>query len=93
MHSPPDQPIPEVPVETLILAAIGVSIAVSLVVLIGRLLVRRREDRERWEREGRPEHAERSPEQKERDRRTGITWGCLLVAVPVVLVLAYWLTR
>ena len=76
--------------ETLILAAIGVSIAVSLVVLIGRLLVRRREDRERWER---PEPAERSPEEKERDRRTGITWGCLLVAVPVVLVLAYWLTR
>jgi hypothetical protein len=45
VHSPPDQPIPEVPVETLILAAIGVSIAVSL------------------------------------------------VAVPVVLVLAYWVSR
>jgi hypothetical protein len=80
-------------VETLILAAIGVSIAVSLVVIIGRLLVRRREERERWEREGRPEPAERTPEQKERDRRTAVTWGCLVVAVPVVLVLAYWVSR
>lgn len=79
--------------ETLILAAIGVSIAVSLVVIIGRLLVRRREERERWEREGRPEPAERTPEQKERDRRTAVTWGCLVVAVPVVLVLAYWVSR
>ena len=79
--------------ETLILAAIGVSIAVSLVVIIGRLLVRRREERERWEREGRPEPAERSPEEKERDRRTAVTWGCLVVAVPVVLVLAYWVSR
>ena len=32
--------------ETLILAAIGVSIAVSLIVIIGRMLVRRREERE-----------------------------------------------
>ena len=79
--------------ETLILAAIGVSIAVSLVVIIGRLLVRRREEKERWEREGRPEPAERTPEEKERDRRTAMIWGCLLVAVPVVLVLVYWVSR
>jgi len=80
-------------VETLILAAIGVSIAVSLVVIIGRLLVRRREEKERWEREGRPEPAERSPEEKERDRRTAMIWGCLIVALPVVLVLVYWVSR
>ena len=79
--------------ETLILAAIGVSIAVSLVVIIGRLLVRRREEKERWEREGRPEAAERSPEEKERDRRTAMIWGCLIVALPVVLVLVYWVSR
>lgn len=79
--------------ETLILAAIGVSIAVSLVVIIGRLLVRRREEKERWEREGRPEPAERSPEEKERDRRTAMIWGCLIVALPVVLVLVYWVSR
>ena len=79
--------------ETLILAAIGVSIAVSLVVIIGRLLVRRREEKELWEREGRPEPAERSPEEKERDRRTAMIWGCLIVALPVVLVLVYWVSR
>lgn len=76
--------------ETLILAAIGVSIAVSLIVIIGRMLVRRRE---KWERDGRPEPRERTPEEKERDRRSAITWGCLVVAVPVVLVLAYWVSR
>jgi hypothetical protein len=80
-------------VETLILAAIGVSIAVSLIVIIGRMLVRRREEREQWERDGRPEPRERTPEEKERDRRSAITWGCLVVAVPVVLVLAYWVSR
>lgn len=76
--------------ETLILAAIAVSIAVSLIVIIGRMLVRRREQ---WERDGRPEPRERTPEEKERDRRSAITWGCLVVAVPVVLVLAYWVSR
>lgn len=79
--------------QTLILVVIGVSIAAMLIVLIGRMLVRRREERERWEREGRPEPRERTPEEKERDRRTYITWGCLAVAVPVVLVLAYWVSR
>jgi hypothetical protein len=71
----------------------AVAVAVSLVVIVGRLLVRRREEREQWERDGRPEPAERTPEQKERDRRTSIVWGCLLVAVPAVLVLAYWVSR
>ncbi|WP_341855471.1 hypothetical protein [Brachybacterium sp. GPGPB12] len=79
--------------ETLILAAIAVSIAVSLIVIIGRMLVRRREEREQWERDGRPEPRERTPEEKERDRRGAITWGRLVVAVPVVLVLAYWVSR
>ena len=79
--------------ETLILAAIAVSIAVSLIVIIGRMLVRRREEREQWERDGRPEPRERTPEETERDRRSASTWGCLVVAVPVVLVLAYWVSR
>ena len=79
--------------ETLILAAIGVSIAVSLIVIIGRMLVRRREEREKWERGGRPAPRARPPQEEERDRRSAITWGCLVVAVPVVLVLAYWVSR
>jgi hypothetical protein len=62
-------------VDTLILAAMAVAVAVSLVVIVGRLLVRRREEREQWERDGRPEPAERTPEQKERDRRTSIARG------------------
>lgn len=43
--------------------------------------------------DGRPEPRERTPEEKERDRRSAVTWGCLVVAVPVVLVLAYWVSR
>lgn len=70
-----------------------VSIAVFTVVIIGRLLLRRREQRERWEAAGRPEPQPRTAEEKERDRKTAITWGCLLVAVPVVLVVLYTLTR
>ncbi|MBB5831345.1 hypothetical protein [Brachybacterium aquaticum] len=69
------------------------AILVSVIVMIGRMLVRRREERERWEREGRPEPAERTPEQQAQDRKTAITWGCLIVAIPVLLVLAYVATR
>lgn len=69
------------------------AILVSVVVLIGRLLVRRREERERWEADGRPEPAPRTDEQKEQDRKTAITWGCLVLAVPVALVLLYTVTR
>ncbi|ASK66990.1 hypothetical protein CFK39_00870 [Brachybacterium avium] len=79
--------------DSLILIALFVAILVSVVVLIGRMLVRRREQRERWEAAGRPEPLPRTAEQKEQDRRTSITWGCLLVAVPVVLVLLYAVTR
>ena len=39
------------------------------------------------------DRAERTPEQKERDSRTMMIWGCLALAVPAVLVLAYTLTR
>src|SRR5690625_1460912 len=80
-------------IETLILSAVCVSILVSVVVTIGRLRVRRREQRERGEQEGRPEPVPRSPEEKERDRRTAITWGCRALALPVVLVLLYTVTR
>lgn len=64
-----------------------------MVVLIGRLLVRRRAQREQWEADGRPDPVPRTPEQQERDRRTAITWGCLLIAVPTILVLLYTVTR
>ena len=80
-------------IETLVLATLFVVVLVSVVVLIGRVLVRRRQERERWEAEGRPEPPERTPEEQERDRRTALTWGCLLVAVPVALVLLYAVTR
>lgn len=71
------------------LLVLFVAILVSVVVLIGRMLVRRREERERWEAAGRPEEAPRTPEEKERDRRTALTWGCLIIAVPAVLAMLY----
>ncbi|WP_394216941.1 hypothetical protein [Brachybacterium vulturis] len=80
-------------IDTLILLALFVAILVSVIVLIGRMLVRRREERERWEADGRPEPIPRTAEQKEQDRKTAITWGCLLIAVPVALVLLYTVTR
>jgi len=69
------------------------AILVFVVIIIARLLLRRREAREEWEAAGRPEPAPRTPEQQERDRKTAITWGCLVLAVPVVLVLLYTVMR
>ena len=69
------------------------AILVSVVLLIGQLLVRRQREKEQWERDGRPEAPERTSDQKTQDRKTAITWGCLIVAVPIVLVLLYTITR
>lgn len=80
-------------IDTLILVTLFVVVLVSVIALIGRVLVHRREERERWEAAGRPEPVPRTPEQKEQDRRTAITWGCLLIAVPVVLVGLYVVSR
>src|SRR5699024_10770549 len=90
---PAARPLQEVVMETLVLAALFVSIVTFVVITIGRLVMRRREQRERWEQEGRPEPVPRTPEEKERDRRTAITWGCLALALPVVLVLLSTVTR
>ncbi|QNN83542.1 hypothetical protein H3H54_08785 [Brachybacterium sp. Z12] len=78
---------------TLILLALAVAILVSVVLLIGQLLVRRQREKELWERDGRPDAPERTSDQKAQDRKTAITWGCLIVAVPIVLVLLYTITR
>jgi hypothetical protein len=66
-----------------------VAILVSVVLIIGRMLLRRKEQREQWEADGRPEAPPRTPEEKERDRKTAITWGCLVLAVPTVLALLW----
>lgn len=90
-------PIPRqtggIAIDTLILLALFVAILVSVVVIVGRLLLRRKEAREEWEAAGRPEAPPRTPEDQERDRKTAIIWGCLVLAVPVVLVLLYSVTR
>ena len=80
-------------IDTLILVTLFVVVLGSVIALIVRLLMRRREERERWEAAGRPEPVPRTPEQKEQDRRTAITWGCLVVAVPLVLLGLYTITR
>ena len=87
---PPPRPPRRPVIENLILIAIFVSILAFVVITIGRLLVRRKEQREQWERDGRPEPTPRTPEEQERDRKTAITWGCIVVAVPVVLMLLYY---
>lgn len=63
-----------------------------MIVLIGRLLVRRRQEREQWERDGRPERPERTAEEREQDRRSSGVWVVLLLAVPLVLLGIYWVT-
>jgi hypothetical protein len=80
-------------IQTLILLVFAVAIAVTLVVVIGQMLVRRQRAREEAERTGQPIDPPRTPEEQARDRRSAAVWGCLVVAVPVVLALAYWLTR
>lgn len=80
-------------IENIFYAALLAVFTIGLVLIIGRLLVRRREERAAWESDGRPEPLPRTPEEEARDRRTGITWGCLALAVPTVLVLAYLISR
>ncbi|MGP9613089.1 hypothetical protein ACT3TE_07515 [Brachybacterium sp. AOP42-B2-9] len=70
----------------------AVAILVSVVILIGQLLVRRQRTREEWEKSGRPEAPAPTPEEKAKERQTAVIWGCLIVAVPVVLVLLYAVT-
>lgn len=59
-----------------------------LVVLIVRLIPW-------WKRQSEAEAQAppRTEDEKARDRRTATIWGCAAVAVPVVLLLAYVLTR
>lgn len=80
-------------IQTLILLVFAVAIAVTLVVVIGQMLVRRQRAREEAERTGQPIDQPRTPEEQARDRQTAVVWGCLVVAVPVVLALLYWFTR
>lgn len=63
-----------------------------MIVMIGRLLVRRRQEREQWERDGRPERPEPTAEEREQDRRASGIWVVLLLAVPLVLLAIYWVT-
>ena len=94
MHSPsPLRPAGGTAITNLILLAMAVAILVSVVILIGQLLMRRQRAREEWERSGRPEAPEKTPEEKATERQTGVIWGCLIVAVPVALVLLYTVTR
>lgn len=48
-----------------------------------------------WKREREAEAARppRTEEEKARDHQTARIWGCLTIALPVLLVLAYFLTR
>lgn len=79
--------------ETFFYAALAALLSISVIVVIGRLLVRRREERAAWEAAGRPDPLPRTPQEQARDRTTGITWGCLALAVPTVLVLLYVISR
>lgn len=94
MHSrSPLQPPGGTAISNLILLAMAVAILVSVVLIIGQLLVRRQRAREEWEKDGRPEAPEKTPEEKAKERQTAVIWGCLVIAVPVVLVLLYTVTR
>lgn len=74
--------------DSLIPILFGLTITASLVVTIIFMMRNRRGA----EGSG-ADQAERTREEKAKDRQTMMIWGCLLIAVPVVLVLAYTLTR
>ncbi|MFC7374554.1 hypothetical protein ACFQS2_12780 [Brachybacterium sp. GCM10030267] len=70
------------------------TILAFLIVIIGRLLVRRNRDREEAEAAGFPGgERPRTDEERAQDRRTAVVWGCAALAVPCLLVLAYVVTR
>lgn len=77
-------------IETLILLLFGLTTAVILGVAIVRMITRSSRAREAGlDTTEQP----RTDEQKARDKQTAVTWGCLLVAVPSLLALAYFFTR
>lgn len=74
--------------DSLIPILFGLTITASLVVTIIFMMRNRRAAKESG-----ADQVERTEEEKAKDRQTGIIWGCLLLAVPVVLVLVYTVTR
>lgn len=76
-------------INTPILLALFVAILGSVIVIIGRLLVRR----QRGEGPFAPQTRERTEEERAQDRRMARTWGCLALAVPLVLLALYTMTR
>lgn len=87
---PPSAPVPGgAVIDTLILMAMFVAILGSVIVIIGRLLVRR----QRGEGPFAPGAEERTEAERAQDRRMARTWGCLAIAVPLVLLALYMLTR
>ena len=80
-------------IENLILILFGLSIAAVLVVSIGRFLAQRARAREEREQGLETSTPERSPQEREQDRKTAVIWGAAAILVPAVLVLAYLVTR
>lgn len=74
--------------DSLIPILFGLTILASLVVTFVFLMRNRRAAKESG-----LDQVERTEEEKAKDRQTAITWGCLLIAVPLALVLVYTVTR
>ncbi|EYT50396.1 hypothetical protein [Brachybacterium muris] len=74
--------------DSLIPILFGLTILASLVVTLVFLMRNRRAAKESG-----LDQVERTEEEKAKDRQTAITWGCLLIAVPLALVLVYTVTR
>ncbi|WP_193104633.1 hypothetical protein [Brachybacterium sp. FME24] len=81
-------------IDTLILLAFGLSFVVILGVAVYRMISRRNQARDEAREAGFPSgERPRTDEQKSQDKRTATVWGCAVLLIPCVLVLAYYLTR
>lgn len=74
--------------DSIILILFGLTIASALVITLMSLVRSRRQARESG-----LDQVERTPEEKAKDKQSMVVWGALVIAVPLLLVLVYTVTR
>lgn len=81
-------------IDTLILLLFGLTALAFVAVAVIRMISHQRREKERARDDGFPSgERPRTEEQKGRDKQTAMIWGCAALAVPVMLALAYVVTR
>lgn len=97
MRRCPHLPVPRpggVVIETLILLLFGLTALAFVTVAVVRMITHRNRERDQARAEGfESGEPPRTDAQRSRDKQTAMIWGCAALAVPTVLVLAWYFTR